>query len=278
MCGIFGFSRSNEATRLMTGPLALAMECRGHDSWGVTDGDFVHKEARAISEGFVELDLDAPIYHTRAASCGAVSDRNAHPFDFTGEAGRVVGIHNGHISNWQVLKDNYKRKEVQVDSEHIFLHLAEGKDVKDIHGWGAVAWYQTPKGGTKRLFLSKFGNNDNLSVMKLVDGTIVFASTASAINMAARFANIKVDKIYDIKENTQFEIADNKLYSVGTLDWGKERVTYTSNYSGSSGNNWRGSSLCAVPSCSKTVTADQLICTKCLEETLVEYGMKMVKA
>src|SRR5580698_6744639 len=112
MCGIFGFSRTDEVTRRMTGILADRMESRGHDSWGVTDGDFIYKETGRITEGWQELDLEGPTYHTRAASCGAVSERNAHPFDFTGSNGlRVVGVHNGHISNWQSLKTKHNRKD-----------------------------------------------------------------------------------------------------------------------------------------------------------------------
>src|SRR5579863_1852053 len=174
MCGIFGFDRTNETTRLMTPSLAIAMEMRGHDSWGVTDGDFIFKEAKAITEGFQDFELEGPIYHTRAASVGGVSQRNAHPFDVTSVDVREVGIHNGHIHNYQHLKEKYKRKDLQVDSEHIFHHLAEGLPLDDIHGWGAVAWFMR-KGNRVRRFMSKFGAWDNLHIAKMADGTLVFA-------------------------------------------------------------------------------------------------------
>ena len=261
----------------MTAPLAIAMEMRGHDSWGVTDGDFVFKEPKAITEGFMDFELEGPIYHTRAASVGAVSERNAHPFDVTSADGttRVVGIHNGHIHNYQYLSTKYNR-DIQVDSEHIFHHLAEGVPLDDIHGWGAVVWFEH-KGGKVRRFLSKFGSWDNLHVAKLKDGTLCFASTDSAITMAARFANIDIKTFYDIKENVLYEFAQGDVLNGGKFEWGRGNEWHA--MTTTSGRTSYGlQPVCAVPHCNNKVSTDNLICLGCLEETLIEYGMQKVTA
>lgn len=279
MCGIFGTSRTTETWKRMVPILADRMEMRGHDSWGVTDGDFIFKETGRITDRFQELDLEAPFYHTRAASCGAISDRNAHPFDFTGPDGtRIVGIHNGHISNWSDLKTEYKRDKLEVDSEHIFMHLAEKRDLGELSGWGAVVWQETLAGRTRR-FASRFGSMDNLHIAKLLDGTDVFASTQSSIETAARFANVGIKHFYTIKENQLYEFGPEYLLDGGPLNWQKNvKRTETvwghamgSHTSGGYGRNFM-SNICAAPGCTKSVTKDQLICKACLQEVMVNYG------
>src|SRR6185369_5475907 len=115
MCGIFGFSNTTPLTRLMTPTLAICMEQRGDHSWGVTDGEAIYKRKGSIIDTFEDCDFDGPVDHTRMATVGVVSDRNAHPFRYEGKY-IVTGVHNGHISNYAALKERYKnRSTFEVD-------------------------------------------------------------------------------------------------------------------------------------------------------------------
>ena len=281
MCGLYGFSKGSDRTRFMTPILALHMESRGHDSWGVTDGDYTFKHLGQISDSFEEFWLDGAITHTRAASCGAKTIRNAHPFEFTGPDGKViVGIHNGHVSNWQDLKVKYpERKSFEVDSEHIFAHLAEGKDVGELGGYGNLAWYEFPqgKGGPKTLKFSCF-NSDNLHIAQLPEGEVVFASTARAIEEACRFGGIGEKEwfFYKIEKNKVYGIGDNNLVVLGELPWSKnvyhEPVAARGNSSvgGYSSYN-RGEGWCLIRGCHLSCAKDDLICNKCLKRLTEEY-------
>lgn len=247
MCGIFGFSNSTPLTRLMTPTLALAMEQRGDQSWGVTDGDFIYKTAGSISDTFIDCDLDGPVYHTRMASCGAVSDRNAHPFQYKDKL-LVTGVHNGTLSNHLALKNKYNREAVEVDSEHIFMHLAEGKSVGEIGGSGAVVWYESPPEKLKARirYFSRF-NSESMHFAKMKSGEIVFASTKAAIQIAAQLASAEIDFFYDTEEKMRYWIEPDtkskghyKLWNDDKMPWAANPVWTTYNQTVSSHGGWQG--------------------------------------
>src|SRR5256714_460202 len=115
MCGIIGYVGRSEAAPILLDGLRR-LEYRGYDSAGVAivDGDKV--ETRKCAGRIAELGklmAERPptgtfgISHTRWATHGKPTDRNAHPhFDATG---RLALVHNGVIENYQALKDQLIR-------------------------------------------------------------------------------------------------------------------------------------------------------------------------
>ena len=108
MCGIIGIVGRTPATPRLVESLRR-LEYRGYDSAGVAtleDGRLgVRKEKGKLRH--LEAMLDAQplagatgIGHTRWATHGPPSDRNAHPQ----RAGRVAVVHNGIIENFAALK------------------------------------------------------------------------------------------------------------------------------------------------------------------------------
>lgn len=294
MCGIFAFSHSTALTRLMTPTLAICMEQRGNQSWGVTDGDFIHKQKGAITDTFVDCDLDGPVYHTRMASVGAVSDRNAHPFHF--EADNIItGVHNGHISNYWALKQKYNRQDAEVDSEHIFMNLAEKKPVADLAGSGAIVWYEQPadKSVARRRYFSRF-NTEAFHFAKMKSGEVVFASTVDSIRVAAQLAGGQIEHFYKTEEKMRYWLeekapGDFALYHDLKLPWAEAPVTYTlpavthgSHRNNSSFGGIRTIAADECPSrsgCNGKVTEEELICKFCLTELQKDiFGEHMVSA
>ena len=124
MCGIVGYAGPDEALPVVLEGLRR-LEYRGYDSAGVAvvDGErlWVLKRAGklgALEEALGGPDAPAPVAgtvgmgHTRWATHGAPTDRNAHPHvDCTG---RVAVIHNGIIENFQGI-----RARLEKDS-HVF--------------------------------------------------------------------------------------------------------------------------------------------------------------
>ena len=103
MCGIVGYVGSDQALPVVLEGLRR-LEYRGYDSAGVAmiDGDLsVVKRAGKLSELDAALEVvgavpgSIGIGHTRWATHGAPTDRNAHPHLDCG--GRVAVIHNGII-------------------------------------------------------------------------------------------------------------------------------------------------------------------------------------
>ena len=112
MCGIVGYVGTRQAIDVLVGGLKR-LEYRGYDSAGVAvvgdDGALaMHKRAGKL--GVLQGDLERQslppgstgIGHTRWATHGGPTDRNAHPH--LGDDGRLALIHNGIIENFSALK------------------------------------------------------------------------------------------------------------------------------------------------------------------------------
>jgi glucosamine--fructose-6-phosphate aminotransferase (isomerizing) len=134
MCGIVGYVGPDEALPIVLEGLRR-LEYRGYDSAGVAlvDGGLsVVKRAGKLAE--LEGALAAAgapsgsvgMGHTRWATHGAPTDRNAHPhLDCTG---RVAVIHNGIIENFQALRARLDKDGHALASEtdtECVAHLVE---------------------------------------------------------------------------------------------------------------------------------------------------------
>jgi glutamine---fructose-6-phosphate transaminase (isomerizing) len=134
MCGIVGYIGPRDATPIILNGLKR-LEYRGYDSAGVAviNGDRieVRREAGKLSQ-LVELIGKSPIKgtpgigHTRWATHGPPSARNAHPH--LGNARQVVVVHNGIVENFLELKDELTSEGVTFNSDtdtETIVHLAE---------------------------------------------------------------------------------------------------------------------------------------------------------
>ena len=125
MCGIIGIIGKAPVTPLLVEALKR-LEYRGYDSAGVAtlvngridrrraEGKLAKLEARLAAE---PLTGTIGIGHTRWATHGKPSERNAHPI----ATSRVAIVHNGIIENFQELKDELlaegRRFESDTDTE-----------------------------------------------------------------------------------------------------------------------------------------------------------------
>jgi len=134
MCGIVGYIGARDATPIILNGLKR-LEYRGYDSAGVAvinGGQIeVRRDAGKLSQLIDLVGKDpvkgAPgIGHTRWATHGAPSARNAHPH--VGNSGKVVVVHNGIVENFLELKDELTSEGATFHSEtdtETIVHLAE---------------------------------------------------------------------------------------------------------------------------------------------------------
>ena len=122
MCGIVGYTGPREAYPIIIKGLQR-LEYRGYDSTGVAllnGGLNVYKKkgrVAELAETLVGKNLHAHIGigHTRWATHGEPSDRNAHPH--TSASGKLAMIHNGIIENYAQLKQELINKGYKFKSD-----------------------------------------------------------------------------------------------------------------------------------------------------------------
>ena len=141
MCGIVGYVGFREAEPILIEGLRR-LEYRGYDSAGLATlaGDrlVVRKKAGRVA-GLADLLTVQPapgcagISHTRWATHGPASDRNAHPH-LSGD-GRIAVVHNGVIENHVELKVELMDRGVKFRSDtdtEVIAHLIAENDDGDL--------------------------------------------------------------------------------------------------------------------------------------------------
>ena len=134
MCGIVGYLGDQEVVPLLVRGLER-LEYRGYDSAGVAivgNGALTTVKSvgkiKALKERLDDRKFEGRlgIAHTRWATHGAPSDKNAHPLIDC--KGRLAVVHNGVIENWLALKkllESEGHKFVTETDSEVLAHLIE---------------------------------------------------------------------------------------------------------------------------------------------------------
>jgi glucosamine--fructose-6-phosphate aminotransferase (isomerizing) len=142
MCGIVGYVGRNQRAQDVLIDGLRRLEYRGYDSAGVAifeEGAITRRRATGKLVNLEGVLRDKPVSghvglgHTRWATHGKPSERNAHPH----QAGSVVLVHNGIIENYrelrQEIEDAGRPVESDTDTELIAhlvdMELGAGKDM-----------------------------------------------------------------------------------------------------------------------------------------------------
>ncbi len=145
MCGIVGYIGPRDATPIILNGLHR-LEYRGYDSAGIAvmqNGDIALRRDVGKLSNLMELVRSEPlngrigIGHTRWATHGVPSSRNAHPH--LSQSGRTVVVHNGIVENYRELRDELMAGGVEFASDtdtETIVHLVQrerdaGYDITD---------------------------------------------------------------------------------------------------------------------------------------------------
>ena len=122
MCGIVGYIGNKQAQNILIGGLKR-LEYRGYDSAGIVTLDkkgtptILREKGKVAELAALQADHEVAdsigIGHTRWATHGAPSVKNAHPHT----AGRITLVHNGIIENFQDLKQVLQGKGYEFKSD-----------------------------------------------------------------------------------------------------------------------------------------------------------------
>ena len=176
MCGIIGYIGYRKASEVIFGGLRK-LEYRGYDSAGIatvgSKGISSIKDIGRIDDihsrrNFLQLEGKMGIGHTRWATHGGVTQKNAHPH--TDSTGKVYLVHNGVIENFDSLRSSLSKKGHRFISEtdtEVIAHLVEEESKKESDfgkafaaavgklsgSWSLVCMHQ----GEEAIYLSRNG-------------------------------------------------------------------------------------------------------------------------
>lgn len=202
MCGIFGWSLSdqvsNESRRALAYVLGVAMNDRGGQScgWVYRDrpGEFGDpgpwRRTRHVGSVLPHIrDLarhSTVAVHTRYATHGAVIKANAHPFAMPGATGYLA--HNGVVH----AIDAANEPTHQVDSEMLARRVGKGLPLDDLYGYGTV-WFV--RNGETDVKVSRISDRGDLCVADVERRGesigCVWASTPMAVREACQAARLR---------------------------------------------------------------------------------------
>src|SRR5512145_1609392 len=217
MCGIVGYMGNEEACDILIEALQR-LEYRGYDSAGIAiwnKGEItigrkkgkVEELKKAVNGG--DFQGKVGLAHTRWATHGTPSERNAHPH----KAGDVVVVHNGIIENYIELKKELKNEghdflsdtDTEVIPHLISHHMDKGKTFLD----AVLATLKNVKGSyalgiireQERVLIA--AKKESPLIIGVGDGEYFVASDAPAIiKRTNRFIFLEDNDIAIIQNNT----------------------------------------------------------------------------
>ena len=200
MCGIVGYIGPRDATSVILNGLRK-LEYRGYDSAGlavVQNGQIeVRRDVGKLSR-LITLIEETPVVghigigHTRWATHGEPSSRNAHPH--FGMTRKVVVVHNGIVENFLELRTELQAEGVIFNSDtdtEVIVHLVErylsiGNDLKTAtrkalsHLKGAHGIVVLSSQEPDKIIAARIGNAGGV-VIGLGEGEMFIASDLPAI-------------------------------------------------------------------------------------------------
>ncbi len=228
MCGIVGYIGAQDAAPLILAGLKR-LEYRGYDSAGlavIQDDNIAMRRDVGRLDNLTRMFEQSPISgqigigHTRWATHGEPSPRNAHPH--MGMNGDVVVVHNGIVENYRELKDELVTEGAVFNSDtdtEVIVHLIEryltaGNDLTEAtrlavqHLRGAHAIVAMSTREPDRLVTTRIGNAGGVAIGVGEDENFIASDIPAILTHTRRIVFL---------ENRQLATVTSDGYMIQTL-------------------------------------------------------------
>ena len=242
MCGIVGYIGDRDATKIILEGL-MKLEYRGYDSSGIAvieNGKIEVRRSAGKLEKLVASINEKPLIakigigHTRWATHGVPSVRNAHPH--IGATGKVVVVHNGIVENYLELREELQSEGVVFNSDtdtETIVHLIEkfiamGNNLasalklclKEIKGAHAIVVLSSEE--PDKIIAARIGNAGGVVVGYGKDEMFVASDIPAILEHTRRMVFLESCQIAVIyKNHAHYEDIDGKEVkeTIQTISW-----------------------------------------------------------
>jgi glucosamine--fructose-6-phosphate aminotransferase (isomerizing) len=229
MCGVVGIVSDTEFSLGEAFARLKKLEYRGYDSFGYYDNDILIRKTGHIQIPAIDKKTKMAILHTRWATHGGISEKNAHPHQSCNK--EITIVHNGIIENYEELRKELTLKghkfASETDSEviaHYFEEKLGSKTMEeacrdffsDIRGTFAVLMMQ--KGDDKIYALKR----DSPLVLGIADAKILASDIYAFSDISNRAIVFDDDEyaIVDAKGCTFFDRSGKQVQKlIGRFEW-----------------------------------------------------------
>ncbi|HKP33079.1 MAG TPA: glutamine--fructose-6-phosphate transaminase (isomerizing) [Chitinophagaceae bacterium] len=232
MCGIVAYIGPQQAYPIIIKGLRR-LEYRGYDSAGVAllnHGINVYKKKGKVADleaTLTDKDLEATsgIGHTRWATHGEPSDRNAHPH--SSSSGKLAMIHNGIIENYSQIKKELENKgysfESDTDTEVLLKFIEDIQDHNDCGLEEAVRIALKRIVGAYVIVLLDQDNPDTLIAAR--KGSPLVIGIGKGEHFLASDASPIIEYTNEVVYVNDYELAIIKANELELKNLGNEKIT-----------------------------------------------------
>lgn len=234
MCGLGGYA--GVGSELLAWALGIALDDRGGDAAGyVTDKAWATRvgpwsEARRrFSRGAGSGSVG--IIHTRFATCGQKTQRDAHPFRVSRGASVLYGAHNGMIDDAEESAE-LNGRPYTVDSRELFELIADAEwsAISKLSGYGVASWIIEGESAVQLVRLTESGE---LCFVSIEGGGYAWASTWTALKQALTLAGLNAVNSYNLEVGVVYRVTPSAIVATATTCKFSERPRWN-------WNDWSG--------------------------------------
>lgn len=180
---------------------------------GVADASyFLYEDSKKKAPMLSDYSADLFIGHCRAATIGALTPENSHPFD----VGNLVGAHNGTLRDREFALDKSKTDSEQMFQKMNSVGIAEV--LENLNAWSAYAVSIYDK-KEKVLYLARNSERPLHIAVNQKRGVIYWASERGMLQFVADRCKLDIGEVLYLKPGFLYKFKSSGISASKEVNW-----------------------------------------------------------